>query len=158
MSFLSQMIGYFGSPALKESMFKALANQECKLEKDKPLLESNGFKADLYIETDDVIYLVKTIEKFQLNPIGASFVEDLIQAKKQLVTQKYKRIIPVVVIGQNTQSRAFLEAVYRNHVLVLQGTVEECAFHLEYILQHQIAPTYQISPRSADSEVRFFTI
>lgn len=175
MSFLTQMTSYFRSPALKESMYHALANQQhpagtsrvtsaklpdramYRLEKDK-LLETDGFKADLYIESDDVIYLVKTIEKFQLDPLPASYVQDLIQAKKNLVHRKYKRVVPVILIGQNTQSRPFLEEVYRHHVLVLQGTAEECAYHFELILQHQVTVTYQMSPRIGDSEVRFFGI
>ncbi|GAX90051.1 hypothetical protein EFBL_1677 [Effusibacillus lacus] len=158
MGLMSQMLEYFRSPALKESIYRALVDMDCKLEKDKLLSEPEGLKADLYIEADDVIYLVKTVEKYQLDPLPGALVDDLIQAKRNLVHSKFKRVVPIILIGENTVSGFFLEEVYRNHVLVLQGTVEECAYHLEFILQHQVSVIYQMSPKLEPSALRFFGI
>jgi hypothetical protein len=158
MNFMSQMLDYFRSPAIKESLYKALANQDCTLEKDKLLPEMDGYTADLYIETDDVIYLVKTVEKFSIEPLSGDDVEDLWQAKKRLVQHVYKQVVPIMIIGQNTQGHSFMEAAYRHHVLVIQGPIEDCATHLEFILQHQVVPTYQMSMQIRDSDMLFFAI
>jgi hypothetical protein len=158
MSLMSQMLEYFRSPAIKESLYRALAGQACKLEKDKRLPELGEFKADLYIETDDVIYLVKTVEKFRLEPLTGQSVEDLCRAKNHLVRHAYKWVVPIMIIGQNTQSHSFMEAVYRHQVLVIQGPVEDCANHLEFILQHQVVPSYQMSHQMQDGDMLFFAI
>jgi hypothetical protein len=158
MSLLSQMIDAFKSTAFKESLYKALEGQGCTLEKDKLLKATGNFKADLYIETEDVIYLVKTVEKYNIEPLSESLVEELGAAKKNLASGGYKHVVPVVIIGQNPLSHPFLEGVYRNQVLMIQGAVEECAAQLEFILQHQVVPSYQMTPRIGDEEVRFYGI
>jgi hypothetical protein len=157
MSLLSQVIESFKSHSLKGILHKMLKNQDLRYEQDKKLGEAGGH-TDLYIEADEVIYLVKTVETFQVQALGKEVVEEVANAKKHLLKRTYKRVVPVLIIGQNAQSHAFMEACYRCQALVVHGPIEECAHQLEFVLQHQVIPTYQISPRVKDSELRFFGI
>ncbi|ASS75994.1 hypothetical protein CIG75_14165 [Tumebacillus algifaecis] len=157
MSLLTQVIESFKSQSLKGILHKMLQAQDCHFEQDKWLGEAGG-KADLYIEGDDVIYLVKTIETYQVQALCAEVVEEVAKARKHLLTRTYKRVVPVLIIGQYAQSRAFLEAGYKNQALIVHGPIEECADQLEFILQHQVIPTYHLSVSSRDSEGQFFRI
>lgn len=157
MSLLSQVIESFKSQTLKGILHKMLQSQDCQFEQDKTLGEAGG-KADLYIEADEVIYLVKTVETFQVQALGAEAVEEVAQARKHLLTRTYKRVVPVLIIGQNAQSRSFMEAGYKHQALIVHGPIEECAHQLEFLLQHQVIPTYQLSARNKDAELKFFGI
>ncbi|TCP52777.1 hypothetical protein EV586_10720 [Tumebacillus sp. BK434] len=157
MSLLSQVIESFKSQSLKGILHKMLQSQDCQFEQDKRLGEAGG-KADLFIESDEVIYLVKTVEAFQVQALGADVVAEAALARKHLLTHTYKRVVPVLIIGQNAQSRAFMEAAYKNQALIVHGPIEECAHQLEFLLQHQVIPTYQLSARSKESELKFFGI